>query len=106
MNDRSPRKELPAVLERLIDVEEAKRALLEVKTTGGSIALGDLKKQLARLQEHKRKQAEDIMTLGQMVGKLEGDIDRLQEALVEIARFSDAEWVRRRANRALEEAAR
>lgn len=35
-------------LERLIDVEEAKRALLEIKATGGSMSLDNLKKQLAR----------------------------------------------------------
>lgn len=34
-------------LERLIDVEEAKRALLEAKT-GGSITLDELKKNLAK----------------------------------------------------------
>jgi prevent-host-death family protein len=35
-------------LERLIDVEEAKRVLLEVKTTGGSISLEELKKNLEK----------------------------------------------------------
>ncbi len=35
-------------LERLIDVEEAKLALLEVKATGGSISLEELKKNLEK----------------------------------------------------------
>jgi hypothetical protein len=39
-----------------------------------------------RLQEHKRKQAADIMTLGQMVGKLEAERAELLAALVFIAR--------------------
>ena len=37
--------------------------------------------EIERLQAHKRAQAEDIMTLGQQIGKLEAEIERLRAAL-------------------------
>ena len=40
----------------------------------------DLHAEIVRLRDYKRKQAEDIMTLSQMVGKLETEIDWLQAA--------------------------
>ena len=37
--------------------------------------------EIERLQKHKRAQAEDIMTLGQQVGKLEAEIEMLRLTL-------------------------
>ncbi len=34
--------------------------------------------EIKRLREHKRKQADDIMTLGQEVGRLNAEIERLR----------------------------
>lgn len=47
---------------------------------GARTATASANVEIERLQEHKRKQAEDIMILGQMVGKLE-------------ARNAELEWM-------------
>ena len=50
------------------------------KTMGMFTPKEDLHAEIVRLRDYKRKQAEDIMTLSQMVGKLETEIDWLQAA--------------------------
>ena len=40
--------------------------------------------EVERLQEYKRKQADDIMTLGQQVGQLEAEVERLRATNAEL----------------------
>lgn len=44
--------------------------------------------EIERLQIHKRAQADDIMTLGQQVGKLEAEIKRQKNCYIKIIRES------------------
>ena len=46
----------------------------------------ELRAEIERLQEHRHKQMEDIITLGQMVGKLEVENKKLRAALKEYGR--------------------
>jgi len=56
----------------------------------GSTICREAADEIDRLQMHKRAQAEDIMTLGQQVGKLEAEIERLRGCLVEQQRNYEA----------------
>jgi hypothetical protein len=42
------------------------------------VLMNEMADEIERLQQHKRAQAEDIMTLGLQVGKLEAEIERLR----------------------------
>ena len=57
--------------------------------------------EIERLQGHKRAQAEDIMTLGQQVGKLEAEIEQLRKENARLfGALNDYEATERRCLRA------
>ena len=54
---------------RIVDWLQGERARLDAEITR-------LRAENERLEKHKRAQAEDIMTLVQLVGKLEAEVDK------------------------------
>jgi len=48
-----------------------------------------LRAEIERLQEYKRKQADDIITLGQMVGRLEAEIERLRAENADLHKLNE-----------------
>ena len=65
-------------------VEQARKAASQGDFYLHNSLVYELIDEVERLQDYKRLQAEDIMTLGQQVGKLEAEIERLRAENMEL----------------------